>query len=481
MSTSSTHVQRSGRQISARARRVALAATVVAAVLTPVVLAEPSAAAPTPSARVVLHDVSGTRVARGGAPGVVTATAVNEGLTPATGVSVRYQLPPAVSFAAAASSPGCTVAGTLVTCVVGTLAAGQSAPVAVGVTEPSVAAVLGTRTGYFLPPTTDQLDLGAGELEMRTWFHESGAEGTDLSSCWPIDLPSPLMDVAGGTCDGTPDAAELDPDTIDLLGAFPEPYSEPLVRSWEFRTEVTAPGTGDYRACGVMIDDGGYLALAPVGDTLDASTVRVSVVSYDSGTSAPFTLVGGARYQVVMRVSNRGFDGVDNGANGGTLAGWEAYGLAPADEPCDAAAAGAFGTADSAWVTRSVADVVVVGSSDLTVAGAVESGAVDGRRTATVRVANHGPDAARARVAIELPQGSSLGGTPTGCDWVDPATPATCELDSVTGTTVPTAGPRVVSYHFDGPAAGSRWRVQSDSSIDVDPSDNTGSFSGAGS
>lgn len=456
-------------------RRSALGMTLAASTLVPLSISAPAAsAAPLGGSELTLTDVSGTRVARGGAPGIVHAIVNNVGTAAATGVEVRYRLPSGLQPVPASSSAGCTTSGTLVTCAVGSIPAGGSAGVDIGVREPLGTAVLGSRLGYFLAPTSDAYDPGAGELLTSTWYHDAGVEGTDLSLCWPIENPTPNMDVAGGVCDGTNDTGPLPTDESDVLDEFPAPFSEPLVRSWQFETEITPRQTGSYRACGTMIDDGGYLAIAPVGDTLTPADVKVSVIEYDSATGAPFTLDAGRRYQVVMRVSNRGFDGIDNGADGGTLAGWDAYGIAPASEPCGADAAGVFGTADTAWVERTVADVIVVGSSDLSVLGAVESAPVDGVRQATVRIGNTGADTTSARLAFELPTGSTLTAAPNGCDRVLVSTSTTCEVDAIAPTSQTSPTGLIVSLGFSGERAGLGWTLSALSTIDADPSDNGG-------
>lgn len=454
-----------------RLRRSLLGVSLVASALAPLTLPGPSAsAAPPPASSLGLTEVSGTRVARGGAPGAVRAVVTNHAGTPATGVQVRYRMPAGLEHVVAASSPGCSAVGALVTCEVGDLAPGAATAVEIALREPLGTAVLGTRSGSFLPPTSDGYDPAAGEVLQTTWYHDAGAEGTDLAWCWPVDRPSPNMDVAGGTCDGTADVAPLDPDEIAVLDEFPAPFSESLVRSWEFETQIVAPATGSYRACGTMIDDGGYLAIAPIGRAMVPADTAVTVLSYDSATGAPFPLVGGERYRVVMRVSNRGFDGIDNGANGGTLAGWDAYGIAPASEPCGVDDATVFGTADSAWIGRTVADVVVVGSSDLGVLGAVESAAVDGQRRAVVRVANTGLDPTSARLSFRLPPGARVTSPADGCDRWDADS---CEIDELAPTDPASRG-RVVSVTFSGDRPGIGWNLTSPSTIDADPGDDEG-------
>lgn len=123
------------------------------------------------------------------------------------------------------------------------------------------------------------------------------------------------MDVAGGTCDGANDAAALEPDEVAVLDAFPEPFAESVVRSWQFDTEITPRQSGSYRACGLAIDDGGYLAVAPVGTPITPADIRLNVPSFSSATGDPFDLVAGQRYRVLMRITNRGGPGVDNGAD----------------------------------------------------------------------------------------------------------------------------------------------------------------------
>ena len=461
---------------TASLRRTLIGMTIVASVLVPLSFLTPVAsAAPTETSALTLTDVSGTRIARNGTPGVVHAQVNNTGTAAAADVRVRYRLPSGLQLAPALSTAGCTVAGSIVTCALGTLAAGTSRSIDLAVREPLATAVLGSRVGYFFEPTSDAYDPSSGEIRLSTWYHDAGAEGTDLALCWPIDNPTPNMDVAGGACDGANDAAALEPDEVAVLDAFPEPLAESLVRSWQFDTEITPRQSGSYRACGLAIDDGGYLAVAPVGTPLTPADIRLNVPSFSSATGDPFDLVAGQRYRVLMRITNRGGPGVDNGANGGALAGWDAYGIVPADETCDLGAAGVFGTADSAWVKRSVADVVVVGSSDLTVLGAVESAPVDGVRSATVRVGNTGGDTTAARLSFELPAGSRLTTAPTGCDRVLTGPPPTCEVDAISPTT--TAGPGlVVSVGFSGDSPGVGWNLTAVSTVDADLADNRGSL-----
>lgn len=464
-------------------RRGALAIVVAIATLVPLTMAlvpAGAAATPVPTVRLSLTDVTAAVVPRGGGPGVVRATIVNDGTTAATGVRLRYHLPAGIELDAA-GSPGCTVAAATVTCLIGTIAPGVRTPIGITVREPLATAVLGTRAGYFLAPTSDGYDPGSGEVLMTTWFHDAGAEATDLALCWPIANPTPNMDVAGGTCDGANDTAALEPDEQAALDAFPAPFSQSVTRSWQFDTEITAPTSGQYRACGTRIDDGGYLAIAPVGQPLTDASVAVNVLEFGSVTGPAFSLVAGQRYRVVMRVSNRGFAGIDDGANGGTLAGWDAYGIAPAAAACGITDAAVFGTADSAWVQRTVADVVVVGTSDVGITGAIESAPIDGHRQASVRIANDGPDATSARVAITLPPGSSLDEPITGCDRPTAVPSTTCELDELaaTPTTAPTAPnatagkpETVLSLVFSGTGGGVTWSTTTSSTVDANPANN---------
>ena len=66
----------------------------------------------------------------------------------AADVRVRYRLPSGLQLAPALSTAGCTVAGSIVTCALGTLAAGTSRSIDLAVREPLATAVLGSRVGY---------------------------------------------------------------------------------------------------------------------------------------------------------------------------------------------------------------------------------------------------------------------------------------------------------------------------------------------
>lgn len=449
-----------------RRRSGALVAGLAALALVPVWVAEPPAgAAPNDPTALVLTDISGTRIARGGGTGAVHASVANRGSSAVGGVTLRYSMPEGVSFVASVSTPGCMLSGDLVTCPLGTVAAGASAPVDIGVRVADPRAALGDRPGYFLAPTSAGYDEAAGEVLVSTWYHEAGAQGLPLSQCWPIGNDSPNMDVAGGGCDGTNDAPALAPDETAVLDAFPPAYSESVGYSWQFETQITAPATGLYHACGVQIDDGGYLAITPVDQPFSTSSIRVQIDGYSSATGAAFALTGGERYRVLMRVSNRGDAGIDNGSAGGMLGGWTAYGISSASTPCGTSAVMAFGSADRAWVQRTAADVIVVGSSDLSVLGAVESAPVDGVRSVSVRVGNAGPDATGADVALRLPAGATAVGSLSGCDRALSST--ACHLDAVDPPA--TAVGRVVSGAFRSAVGGAGWSIDATSTVDRNP------------
>ena len=459
----STHVSTSRR--SARPRRALGVGLVALCCISVLLQSSPASADPADIARFVLTETNGTVIGRGGSAATVGTTVNNLSPTVVTGVQLRYQLPLGVEFATASSTPGCSVLSTMVTCQLGSMAPGEVRPVVIGVRESDAAAVLGTRTGYFLTPTTDQFDPGAGEVLITEWDHEAGAEGTSLAQCWPLANPTPNMDVAGGVCDGTNDSAPLTPDATTVLGAFPGPVSQFVIRSYQFETEITAPATATYRACGVNIDDGGYIAIAEVGAPLSSAATVLNVTGFSSVSSAPFSLVGGKRYQVVMRISNRGVDGVDNSAG---LAGWDGFGIVPSTTACGMASVAAFDSANTEWAQRTGTDVIVAGSSDLSIAGIIESAPTSGIRNSSIRVANTGPDPTDATIEIAIPVADRVTTPVSGCLSVQVAETTRCTIGPLAS-----ADSRVISMAFEGPDSDVRWKVNSASAIDLDPANNS--------
>ena len=113
----------------------------------------------------------------GGDTVVYTLTAKNIGSAVATGVVIRDQLPSGVSFVAA-SSP-CTQAAGVVTCDVGSLAAGASTSVTITVTATPIAGAgpaSHPQANHWLTPykAESQVDLEAGEQKSVTLSCSSG-------------------------------------------------------------------------------------------------------------------------------------------------------------------------------------------------------------------------------------------------------------------------------------------------------------------
>ena len=447
-------------------RRPVVVAVATLAVSTALVtwLNQPSAvAAPADRSDLALEDVAGTVLARGGRPGTVVATIRNRSAGPIGGVVARFELPAGVAFDAGSSSAGCVAPDTLVSCAMGTLAAGAGRRVTIGVSIPNPSASLGLRSGLFLAPLSDQFDSAAGELLSQSWNHEADGQFADPRTCWPISNPSPLMDIGGGgtapsaACDGTNDSGALTPDAIDVLERFPEPFSAQVTRSWQWTTEVTPPETGRYRACGLGIDDGAYVAIGPVGAPLDDADVVFVVDTYGTTATSPsFELTAGVAQQVLVRIANRSDPGIDNG--GVYPGGWDAIGLVPDGTACTADSARVFGTTGT-WRTRTAAPITVIPNSDLRITGALW-----GRRATTsvtsVRVENRGPDTASPVLTFDRAAGLPSG--VTGC-IVSPGTQtATCSIGPIA------SGIGVVSTIdvIAGPKLG-RWVVTTPDAIDA--------------
>lgn len=417
--------------------------------------------------RLSYDQITGATIGRGGAAGVVSARVTNTSSVEATGATARYQLPSGLDFVAASSSPGCTVAALVVSCDVGTLAPNARATVEIGLAEPDASATLGTRAGFFLPAVSNEFDAEAGEVLLSQWDYEMGVEGTDLRSCWPMANNSPNMDIAGGVCDGISDNPQLSPDSVTLSASFPAPYSERVSHSWQFVTQVAPPESGSYIACSVGADDGAYVAISPVGAPFDDSSVVLSSFVFDAAPveSSPFTLDEDTRYQVLIRVSNRGPAGSNNG--GVNPGGWAAFGLSPAGQPCTSEDAAVFGTS-SIWNPREPADVVVTGTTDLEIAGAIESSSSSGSHQTSVRIANSGQDSSRAVVQLDVPSGGRISDASTGCIIAGDTRSARCG----TGPIRPGAD-GTMSIEYDGPTAGAAWSVSPDGVIDSDPKNNS--------
>jgi hypothetical protein len=450
---------RAGGPVRRVVKVLGVTAVVVAAALAPVD-ALPAGADVTAGTRLVMTDVATTVLSRKGDTGRITARVANLSLRPATGVTVRLQLPGGISLDAE-NAPGCSDSGRLVTCEVGSVAAGDSVPVTIAVRSQGEAR---TTLAAFLPPRSDQFDPYAGELLMSEWNHEADGQNAPLAQCWPVGVASPMTDIAGGgppaspACDGVRDAPDLIPDTTAMLTAFPGRYIANVTRSWEWVTVVTPPTTGSYRVCGLGVDDGAYVAIAPAGRPLTASDLVLEVDTYTSKTSEAFPLSAGVEYQVLIRVANRGAIGIDNG--GSYPGGWEAFGIAPAGTPCTPADRAVFGV--DGWVTTYPVTIEVGNVGDLLIGGAV-SGPRDGGTVTAIRVENQGPDQTGGIASFE----SESGGVPegaTGCVSRMGTSETTCSVGAL-GDGAST----VVSLSASDPLLRGIWSIAATDVIDTDP------------
>ncbi len=437
-------------------------------VLVSVAALAPAASVPAADAAViddgthlVMTDVTSVRLSRHGGSGEITARVANRSLRDATGVTTRFELPPDVHLVDEAS-PGCSERDRRVACSIGSVAVGRSAPVRFVVRADGQAR---TAIRSFLPPLSDQYDPFSGELLMRTWNHEADGQDAPLARCWPVAVGSPNTDVAGGgnpfspACDGRRDMPDLPPDTIDVLAAFPEAFTAKVTRSWEWTTVVTPPASGSYRVCAYDIDDGAYLAIAPVGRTMTDADLVLAVDAFGSLISAPFALSAGVEYQVLFRVSNRGGIGIDNG--GGFPGGWGSVGIAPADVPCSPGDVANLGI--DGWVTRTPIAIDLADVTDLGIGGAVSGPRTDGRVTAA-RVENHGPDSARGTVTFDMATEGAIPRGVVGCAAPVGSTSATCSLGAL-GEGAST----VLTVSAQDGTRGGHWSVRSADSIDTNP------------
>jgi hypothetical protein len=327
-----THHRRSSR------RRVAHAFTATAVIAGAFAFAPTASAMPVPgSVELRIESISSTPTGRGMTTGQVTLVIKNDSLTTATNATVTIGLPADFLADLAASSSGCSASTASIQCNVGAIASGASATVWVGLTA-RLGTALGTQSLTVTSLTSDQPN-SVGKVTTRVWNHESDGQGGSLETCWPLANPSPNMDIGGGgtgfspACNGDPDAAELTPDVISTAGGFPGPVAQSVTRSWEHRFVIKPATTDTYRFCASSIDDGGYLAIAPIGVGDSAHDIAFSTPSFGNVVSNPLSLTANAQYSVIFRVSNRGAIGVDNGGSG--LGGYGALGIAPSSESCN--------------------------------------------------------------------------------------------------------------------------------------------------
>lgn len=433
--------------------------------------AAPASAASGDSASLVLTGVTVPTVARGGAPSAIMATISNLGPANATGAFVDYQLPNGIEFAPQTSTPSCSAtSATTVRCTLGTVSAGDREGIAIGVREADANGPLSQRLGAFRVPQSAEFNPGSGEIEFIEWAGEADGQGESLLSCWSVQQPSPATDLFINSdpqqpgCDG---AADSNPPAItqqQTLSGFSPPYTANVGNSWQWRTRITAPISGSYRVCGIQLDDGAYVAITPAGEAFLDDSVVLDMPSYGSATSAPFALNAGVRYDVLIRVANRGNAGSYNGGAG--PGGWNAVGIAPASATCTAADKAAFGTGPGAWQETKPSTVNVVGASDLAVE-TVLSSKKPGSMESTMVFSNRGNDAASAESTFEVPAGARVATPTVGCLLENGASKATCALGSL-----PPGASAAVTLQMSGEFRRPIWMVDSADTIDQNPANN---------
>ncbi|WP_370074497.1 choice-of-anchor A family protein [Nocardioides sp.] len=121
---------------------------------------------------------------QGGDQVTYTLTVTNQGTAPATGVVVRDDLPSGVTYVS--SSPGCSIAGTVLTCAVGDLAPGESVSLEIVATVNPTAGAgrpVDPQSHHWLTPykSEQQIDLEPGQTRTVTVDCVDGGIVTDGS------------------------------------------------------------------------------------------------------------------------------------------------------------------------------------------------------------------------------------------------------------------------------------------------------------
>ncbi len=120
----------------------------------------------------------------GGDQVTYTLTVTNQGTAPATGVVVRDDLPSGVTYVS--SSPGCSIAGSVLTCAVGDLAPGESVSLEIVATVNPTAGAgrpVDPQSHHWLTPykSEQQIDLEPGQTRTVTVDCVDGGIVTDGS------------------------------------------------------------------------------------------------------------------------------------------------------------------------------------------------------------------------------------------------------------------------------------------------------------
>ncbi len=121
---------------------------------------------------------------QGGDQVTYTLTVTNQGTAPATGVVVRDDLPSGVTYVS--SSPGCSIAGSVLTCAVGDLAPGESVSLEIVATVNPTAGAgrpVDPQSHHWLTPykSEQQIDLEPGQTRTVTVDCVDGGIVTDGS------------------------------------------------------------------------------------------------------------------------------------------------------------------------------------------------------------------------------------------------------------------------------------------------------------
>ena len=357
-----------------------------------------------------------------GSPLTYTLTAINNGPSPATGVTVTDTLPANVTVVSATPSQGtCTPAGGTVTCVLGTLASGASATVTIQVTPtPAAGGTTLTNTATVIANEPD---------------------------------PNPANNTATATTAVTP---------VANLAITKTDAPDPVAVGSPLTYTLTATNNGPSPATGVTVTD-----TLPANVTFVSATPSQGTCTQAGGTvTCPLgALASGASATVTIQVT-------PTAAAGGTTLTNTAQVTANEADPNPA-----NNTATATTAVTPAADLAVLSKTDNP--DPVPSSST---LTYTITVANFGPSAAdNVQVTDPLPPGTFFSSATTS-QGSCPSTPpvgtngtVTCNLGTMASGGTATVTIVVQTGCITTPATRTNTATVSSPTLDPNPGNNTAS------